>query len=148
MAGGPGSGTYVVMDSRKLAELLRGPNGPVARRMLEDGELVKQEAQRLVGVSQPVPGERRSRPHGQLRDRIVKRLLTRGDELVVQVGADDPIALLHHQGTPPHVIHGKPLLVFYWKRVGRVVAFPKVNHPGTKPNHYLTDALRVLRGRY
>lgn len=141
-------GTYVVMDPRALATLLRGENGPVVRRMIEDGELVKDEAKRLVGVSEPVPGERRKRPHGQLRDRIVKRVVTRGDEVVVQVGADDPIALLHHKGTEAHVINGKPLLVFYWGKVGRVVAFPRVNHPGTKPNPYLTDALLVLRRRY
>lgn len=140
--------TYVLMHPQKLAELLRGPQGPVVRRVLEDGELVKDEAKRRVGVSQPVPGERRKRPHGQLRDTIVKRVVTQGDDVVVQVGSSDPIALLHHEGTPPHAIHGNPLLVFFWPRVGRVVAFPRVNHPGTKPNRYLTEALEVLRSRY
>lgn len=142
------TGSYVVMNPQKLAELLRGDRGPVVRRMLEDGELVKDEAKRRVGVSTPQPGERRSRPHGQLRDRIVKRVVTRGNDVAVQVGADDPIALLHHQGTHPHVIQGNPLLVFYWAKRSKVVAFPRVNHPGTKPNPYLTEALRVLRRRY
>lgn len=140
--------TYVVMDPQALAKLLRSEQGPVVRRLLEDGELVKDEAKRLVGVSEPVPGERRKRPHGQLRDRIVKRVVTRGDDVAVQVGADDPIALMHHEGTDPHIIQGNPKLVFYWGKVAKVVAFPRVNHPGTKPNHYLTDAMQVLRRRY
>lgn len=143
------TGTYVVMHPAKLAEVLRGPQGPVVRRMLEDGELVKDGARRQVGVSRPTPGERRTRPHGQLRDTIVKRVVTRGDDVVVQVGSDDQIARLHHDGTPPHVINGSPLLVFWWAKAGRVVAFPRVNHPGTKPNHYLTDPLeQVMRSRY
>lgn len=140
--------TRVVINPAKLAELLRSEKGPVVRRMLEDGELVKDAAKRQVGVSRPTPGERRTRPHGQLRDRIVKRVVTQGDDVVVQVGSDDPIALLHHKGTPPHVINGNPLLVFYWAKAGKVVAFPRVNHPGTKPNEYLTDSLQVLRRRY
>lgn len=135
----------VVMDPAKLAELLRGPNGPVMRRLIQDGEAVKDRARQLVGVHKPVPGERRTRRSGQLRDSIVKRIREPG---VVEVGSEDPIALLHHEGTPPHVITGNPRLVFFWPKVGRVVAFPKVNHPGTRPNPYLVKALDVLRSRY
>ena len=35
-------------------------------------------------------------------------------------------------GTEPHIIQGNPLLYFYWDRVGRFVALPYVNHPGTQ----------------
>lgn len=34
-----------------------------------------------------------------------------------------------------------PQLVFYWRKVGRVVHRRSVNHPGTKAQPYLTDAL-------
>ena len=143
----------VVMDPAKLAEVLRSPQGPVMRRMIQDGELVKREAQRLVGVYRPPDAysaaNRRRRP-GTLRDSIVKRVVATGRGSAVEVGSDDPIALLHHEGTVPHVIRArrKPLLVFFWRRVGHVVSFRQVNHPGTQPNRYLTNALRVLRGRY
>lgn len=142
----------LVIDPRKLAELLRGTSGPVYRRMIEDAELVKQDAQTRVGVYKPPPGgpERARRP-GTLSDSIVKRVRTDGaGNLVIEVGSDDPIALLHHEGTEPHVIAARlaPRLVFYWSVAGGVVAFTHVNHPGTKPNRYLTDSLAILRSRY
>lgn len=140
----------LIFDPKALAELLRGPSGPVYRKLLVDADIVRRDAQRRVGVHKPTPGERRARRPGTLRDSIHVRVVraTNGDPQV-QIGSDDPIARLHHEGTPPHEIRARhaPLLVFYWTKVGHVVAFPKVNHPGTQPNHYLTDALSALRGR-
>lgn len=148
----PGTfGTYVVIDPTKLAEVLRGPNGPVARRLIEDAELVKIEAKRLVGVSKPDPVPRRNpRRPGTLRDSIVKRLTSgTGGELAVLVGTDSPIGLFHHEGTVPHSIDAKPdkHLVFYWPKTQRVMVVRHVQHPGTKPNRFLVNALRVLAGR-
>lgn len=142
----PRAGINIRLYPGQISALLNGPQGPVYRRLIEDAERVKVEAQRLVGVHQPVPGERRSRRPGTLRDSIVKRPAMEGDTITFVVGSDDPIALLHHEGTQPHVIAArrKPRLVFFWPKVGRVVSFKRVNHPGTKPNRYLTDALRVL----
>jgi hypothetical protein len=133
------------MDPAKLAELLRGPNGPVMRRLIQDGEFVKDRAKQYVRVHKPVPGERRKRRPGTLRDSIVKRIRSAG---VVEVGSEDDIALIEHEGSHPHVITGNPRLVFFWPKVGRVVAFPKVNHPGTTGSKYLTRALDDLRSRY
>lgn len=144
-------GVQVEIEPQKLAEYLRGPDGPVFRMLIEDGERVKDEAKRLVGVYVPPPGgPDRSRRPGTLRDSIVKRMGTDNGLPVVQVGSDDPIALWHHEGTEPHTItpSSAPRLVFYWAKVGRVVAALRVNHPGTKPNRFLTDALAVLRGRH
>jgi hypothetical protein len=143
----------VVVNPVKLAELLRGHDGPVVRRLIEDGEAVKDEAKRLVGVYVPpdaYSAANRSRRPGTLRDSIVKRIVTDGGNVAVEVGSDDPIALWHHEGTQPHTITPsiRPMLVFYWKRVGKVVRALMVRHPGTKPNRFLLDALRVLRGRY
>jgi len=128
----------VVIDPVRLAEFMRSPQGPVYRLMIQDGEKVKVEAKRLVGVKT-----------GNLRDHIVKRVVEERGLPAVIVGVDKvPYAFWHHQGTEPHVIRAKnaPLLVFFWKKVGRVVAFKQVNHPGTKPNPFLVNALRVLRG--
>lgn len=148
---GPSFGGEVVFDPVALAALLRGPDGPVQRRMIVDAEDVRQEARRLVGVSRPDPvPRRRPRRPGTLRDSIVKRAVDRGGEVVWQVGSEDPVALLHHEGTMPHPIEARraPRLVFFWRRAGRVVAFRRVFHPGTRPNRFLTGALGVLRGRY
>ena len=39
-------------------------------------------------------------------------------------------------------------LRFYWRKVGRRVRFLSVNHPGTKAQPYLTDALKTIAPRY
>jgi hypothetical protein len=33
-------------------------------------------------------------------------------------------------------------LVFYWAKMGRLVSFPRVNHPGTKPTWFMSLAAR------
>lgn len=142
----------VVIDGQKLAAFLRSPEGGVTRRLIEDGEKLKQEAQRRVGVYVPpdaYSAANRQRRPGTLRDSIVKRITTDGQGVAVLVGSSDPIALLHHEGTQPHVIlpRTKPRLVFFWARAGRVVSFTRVNHPGTKRNPFLVDALQAIRRR-
>lgn len=150
MVAGGTLGTHVTVDPRKLADFLRSPSGPLYRRMIEDGNLVKREAKRLVGYSQPDPLGRPRRKPNHLRDTIVTRMTERDGLPYMLVGSDDPIALLHHEGTQPHPIYASraPFLVFWWERENRLVVTKSVNHPGTRPNRYLTNALRVLRGRY
>jgi hypothetical protein len=132
----------VVMNPVALAALLRSPSGPVYRRGLEDANLVKREAQRRCPVGKATPG--RGRSPGTLRDSIVVRVR---EGPVFEVGSADPVALWVHEGTEPHQIVGNPLLVFHWAKLGKVVAFRQVNHPGTKPNRFLVEALTVLNGR-
>lgn len=145
-------GSYVTIDAIKLAEFIRSPEGPVFRRLIEDGEAVKDEAKRLVGVYEPPDGysaSNRQRRPGTLRDSIVKRVVSQDGAPAVIVGSDDPIALIHHEGTIPHTITASraPMLVFYWKKVGAVVRTFRVSHPGTQPNRFLLNALNVLRNR-
>jgi hypothetical protein len=65
----------------------------------------------------------------------------RGD-LVAIVGSDRWYALLHHEGTRPHVIQPKnPMGVLRFVKDGRVVFARVVHHPGTRPNRYLSDNL-------
>lgn len=146
-------GGAVVTDPVALAALLRSPNGPVFRRIVEDAAAVRLVARRHVGVSKldPVPRRNFHRP-GTLRDNIVYRVVNTPTGIVGSVGVYNVrYARLHHDGTPPHEIKaraGGPPLVFHWPRAGGVVAFRKVQHPGTRPNPYLTDALEVLTVRY
>lgn len=46
-------------------------------------------------------------------------------------------------GTEPHEIRARnaPALVFYWDKVGSIVHFVRVHHPGTKPNDFRDEAL-------
>jgi hypothetical protein len=144
------TGVAVRLYPAQINQLLKGPQGPVYKAMVVNADLVKAEAKRLVGVHKPVPGERRARRPGTLRDSIVKRPAMINGDIAFIVGSNDPIALIHHEPQPPHIIRPrKPggLLVFYWPKVGRVVAFRFVHHPGQKGNPYLLNALKVLRGR-
>lgn len=143
----------VIMDPAALARLLRSPQGPVYRRIVEDGAAVRLIARRNVGVSKLDPVKRKvfHRP-GTLRDHIVSRVVQDPRGVAVGVGVYDvDYALMHHEGTPPHPINARDArhpLVFFWARAGGVVSFRHVNHPGTKPNKYLADALDVLKVRY
>lgn len=143
----------LTIDSRKLADLLTSPQGPVIRRLFLDADVVVNRAKELVGVFRPpdaYSAATRQRRPGTLRDSIVKRVIQYQGTTAVAVGSADPIALIHHEGTVAHRITARrrPRLVFYWRRLGRVFAAPSVNHPGTRPNRFLTKALEALKGRY
>lgn len=128
----------VVMNPIGAAELLRGPTGPVMRMLIERATLVQEAAKRQVRVGHVHGGM--GRP--SLRDTIVKRIVA-AIEPTVRVGSNSPIALLHHEGTRPHVIFPRTAsaLYFYLPAAGGFVFAKSVNHPGTKPNRYLTDNL-------
>lgn len=49
------------------------------------------------------------------------------------------------KGTAAHTITGNPLLAFFWPKVGKFVVFHSVHHPGTRPNNFLSRALRAAR---
>lgn len=127
--------TEVVVDPAALSRLLRGPDGPVWRQMIIAGDTVKAGAVRRVGVRT-----------GRLRDSIVKRIINGPDGPEVWVGSEEPHAYLHHEGTEPHRIEGNPVLSFMWN--GDRVFFRSVQHPGTRPNRFLTDSLQDLRSKF
>lgn len=141
-------GTFkgVVIDSRALAKNEREWPG-LLRYQLVLGDAVKAEAVRRVGVYRPRPmGPARARRPGTLRDSIVKRITSRDGLPVVQIGSEDPIALIHHEGTAPHIIVPRrgTRLVFWSDTANRLVFAKQVNHPGSRPNRYLTDSLAVI----
>jgi hypothetical protein len=135
----------VRVDPAQVARLMRDGQGGMFRFMSIIGDRIKVNAQRRVGVYKPDPADpiRRRRRPGTLRDSIVKRVTIVRGTLVVLVGSDDEIALIHHEGTPPHTITARrrPMLAFYSARAGRVIRVRSVRHPGTQPNRYLTDAM-------
>jgi hypothetical protein len=87
--------------------------------------------------------------YGNLRDSIVKRIQTtgggRGMPRVI-VGSSHPIALIHHEGTRPHIIVPvkAKALRFPGAAPSGFIFAKRVNHPGTKPNRYLTDNLHLV----
>lgn len=123
----------VVVDPRKVAAFISEGNGPILRDLLVRGERVKNEARRLVG-----------KKTGNLQSRIVKRVVTNGPVPYVTVGVIGvDYALYHHEGTRPHRITVRNARALRWKEGSEVRFARYVDHPGTKPNRFLTNALRV-----
>lgn len=137
----------VRIDTRKLAALMRSPQGPVIRRVLVIADQLIAAAKPRIGYqADKGPGLGSAGGALHLRDTLFKRFVVDAQGAAVWVGSSHPIALIHHNGTKPHEIVPKTgrFLVFYWPKVGRVVFVKRVQHPGTKPNPFLLDAARSL----
>jgi hypothetical protein len=83
---------------------------------------------------------------GALRASISSYHLGNSTGQYAGVRATRPYALMHHEGTRPHLIKpsSAPKLVFVSK--SRVVRTSLVKHPGTKPNKFLANNLDILAG--
>ncbi len=139
-----------VIDPVALAAWMRSPQGPIIRELLRLGDVVKAGARRRVGVSKPdgrpPQMKPRTRPHGTLRDSIVKRLVVDAEGVAVLVGSEDEIAMWHHEGTDPHVIRPVRRKMLSFMVQGEQVFARVVHHPGTAPNRFLEDALDDIKG--
>lgn len=131
-----------------MRELLYSPTGPVGHYLVRIGEVVKAEAMDKVGVYHQPPQDTRARARrpGTLRDSITTRFTIGATGPEIEVGSTDDIALIHHEGTEAHVITARnaPMLVFYWPKAGGWIFTRQVHHPGTKPNHYLSDPMEQV----
>lgn len=151
------SSVKIVWDNQMLAQLERQRSRQIVRDLLRRGNRVQEAARRQVRMGHVGVGGRAAKGGRlNLRDTIHVRLVYGGnyDNLLGQssqdlptviVGSESPIARLHHDGTRPHVIvpRNAPMLVFYSQKMGKVVYAKRVNHPGTKPNRFLTDNLHL-----
>lgn len=123
----------IVWRRPQLDAMLNSPSGEVGRWLAGRGLKVLVAARAQVGVQT-----------GALKTslRMEHNRTVRGQFL--RIGSPLPYAYLHHEGTRPHVILPvrAQLLVFVSR--GTLVRTNKVNHPGTKPNRYLTDPMHVF----
>jgi hypothetical protein len=73
--------------------------------------------------------------------------LKRGGKIIVSNAARHAKFLEH--GTRPHVIRARRAryLRFFWRKVGRLVFFKSVNHPGTRPYKFLERATHHVGDR-
>lgn len=124
---------HIVWRRPQLDFMLNNPAGEVGRWMAGKGLRVLVAARAQVGVQT-----------GALRMslRMEHNRSTRGQ--FMKIGSPLSYAHLHHEGTRPHVILPvrAQLLVFVSK--GTLVRTNRVNHPGTKPNRYLTDPMHMI----
>ncbi len=123
----------VVIYKAELDFLLNNPSGDVGRYLAKKGRLITAAAKAQVGVRT-----------GALRASIHMRHLRDSRGQFVKIGSNLNHALMHHEGTRPHVITANRARVLRYVTKGRVVYAHAVMHPGTKPNRYLTDNLRLV----
>jgi len=124
----------VVFREPALDRYLNSPSGEVGDYLAKKGNLIKAAAKRQVGVRT-----------GALRASIHMRHLRDSRGQYVKIGSPLPYALMHHEGTRPHMIYAKRGKVLKFVTKGRLVYTHVVNHPGTKANKYLTDNLRLIK---
>lgn len=144
-----GGRVHLVFDEAAMAELLHGPEGPVARMLETKGEIVAQGAKRRAPVS---PAGSNDRPSGYLRSQIYWKLGGGGTAgLYVDIfspartpdGA--PYGLFMEVGTVPHIIRSHGPYPLRNRRTGQVFG-RIVHHPGTAAQPHLRPALEDLRG--
>ena len=129
------SANKLVWNDGEVEKLLYSPNGVVGKDLKVRAEKVLLAAKKQVGVDT-----------GKLK----KSLNTRNHKRTaygqsISVGSDVRYARMHHDGTRPHAIRptGKRGEYLVFKVGQRTIYTTLVMHPGTKPNRYLTDNLRL-----
>lgn len=122
-----------VLNRAAYVEMTKAPNGMVGRHLARCAAKLKLLAKAQVGVKT-----------GALKGSINYRITRSSRGLVALIGSDNKIALMHHQGTRPHIIVPKRAQTLRFYSRGRIVYAQIVHHPGTRPNRYLTDNLRKV----
>ena len=128
------AGIKVVFREPVLDRYLNAPSGQVGRYMDRKGRLVMAAAKRQVGVNT-----------GMLRASIHMRHSrdTRGQ--YIRIGSPLRYARVHHEGSRPHIIKPNSQQVLKFVSKGQIIFAHAVRHPGTKPNKYLTDNIRLMK---
>jgi len=124
----------VVFRKAELDFMLNSPEGDVGKYLAKKGRLIMAAAKAQVGVRT-----------GALRSSIHMRHLRDSRGQYVKIGSNLDYALLHHQGTKPHVIRPDRAKVLRFVRGSRIIYTTSVMHPGTKANRYLSDNLKLVK---
>lgn len=120
-------------DRSAIRQMLRGPGGPVYREIERRTRRANTFAKAQVG-----------KDTRELYRSISYRIAAGSGNVVGVVSANNKIALMHHNGTRPHIIAARRAQTLRFKSRGKIVYAKIVRHPGTKPNRYLTDSLRKV----
>lgn len=126
--------TRIVFRKKTLDFYLNEPFGPVGRDLHQRGRRIERAAKAQVGVKT-----------GRLKASIHMRQERSVGGQKVTIGSPLSYALMHHEGTKPHIITPDRAQVLRFTSGGRVIYTRAVRHPGTKPNRYLTDNLYLAR---
>lgn len=121
----------VDIDKAQLHMVLNTPTGNLWGALDRRGNAIVRDAKKLVGVKT-----------GALRASIHKRHLGNASGQYLWIGSNKNYAYAHHEGTKPHEIRASKSPVLVFRSGTKIIKTPVVNHPGTRPNPYLTAAMR------
>lgn len=121
---------YFVESKTGMDYTLKAAEGVTGRYLKKQAMKVRMAAQAQVGVR-----------HGALKLSINVSQERTSTGQVVKIGSSLPYALVHHEGTRPHMIRARNGGVLRFAASGRIVYSRAVLHPGTRPNKYLSDNL-------
>ena len=124
----------VVFREKALDTFLNSPRGPVGRYLANKGRRITMAARGQAGFRT-----------GALRSSIHMRHFRDPRGQYLRIGSPLSYALAHHEGTRPHLITPKKRSSLRFFSKGFMVFAQLVRHPGTKPNRYLTDNLRLVK---
>lgn len=126
--------TNVSWYKAPLDYLLNNPAGPVGRDLVKRGQKVLNAARMQVGVDT-----------GRLKASLKMNHERDSRGQFVRVGSKLNYALMHHEGTRPHIIVPKRSQVMVFNKGSQVIYATTVRHPGTKANRYLKDNLYLVK---
>lgn len=117
-------------DALGLSYVLRHPNGPT-------GQYITNRTGQLYMLARFQVGKKTY----DLYNSLTFDVISGAGGLVGTVTANDKKAIMHHNGTRPHLIYPNKAKTLRFSSRGRIVYAKVVRHPGTKPNRFLTDNL-------
>lgn len=121
--------SYFIADKVAIQSLLRDEDEIVYRYIESLAKKVKRLAVIQVGVDT-----------GKLRSSISYEM-SNATRVKALIYASDNKALMHHEGTKPHMIEATNKKALKFNNGETIVFSKRVHHPGTKPNRFLTDSL-------
>lgn len=122
------------LSQAEINRIVWDPKGATMERLRRVGRMITTAARAQVG-----------KDTGELARSIHYNIQRYGALPEVWIGTYNDIALIHHEGTRPHAISARGAEFLRFSSKGRVVYDRTVMHPGTRPNHYLTDNLHLAR---
>lgn len=124
---------FFVWHQPQVNFLLKESRGAVGSHLMSRGRLIVTAAKVQVGVKT-----------GRLKKSIQINYQKMPQGPRVKIGSNVSYALLHHEGSRPHVIVAKPpKMLKFNSKSGKTIFTKSVNHPGTRPNRYLSDHLKI-----
>ena len=124
----------VIIYQPVLDYYLHNPDGELGRYLRKKGMTIMMLAKQQVGVNT-----------GALRSSIRMIHQRTSTWAQIKIGSNLDYAYMHHEGTKPHIITPRDAGILRFSSGGRIIYSHEVQHPGTRPNRYLSDQLWVAR---